>query len=320
MSQLNPDGPARLAGVIFSLSLNIVASCGTIFINKYLFKSHGFTFGTALTVAHFFFTFALCVIAVWTGFFKFKKLDIMRVLPISIAFCGYVVFNNISLLYNSVAFYQVMKILCTPIILLIEYFLFNKSTDNQTKLTLIPTCCGILITVVTDAEGNLLGTAYAVLAVGANAMYTVYGKTKQNELNANPMQILLYQSITSGCMLIPCVFLLDDYKALFEYEFNTSNLLSILLSCFAAFFVNFSFFLLVGRTSPLTVNVVGYFKTCVVFVGGVLFFSTDPSLQNMVGIGLTLLGVLLYSFLPKSTTAKEKQVSTPDVTEAEDKV
>jgi len=313
------SGSPSFFSVLFSLSLNVLASCGTIFINKFLFKNYGFTFGTALTVAHFFFTFALCALAGWLGFFQFKKLNIARVMPISIAFCGYVVFNNISLLYNSVSFYQVMKILCTPIILVIEYFLYNKSTDSRTKLTLIPTCCGILITVVTDAEGNLLGTAYAVLAVGANAMYTVYGKTKQNELNANPMQILFYQSITSGLMLIPCVFLLDDWRELAAYQFDSSNLFMILLSCFAAFFVNFSFFLLVGKTSPLTVNVVGYFKTCVVFIGGVLFFSTAPTAQNMIGIGLTLLGVLLYTFLPKSTAPIK--VTTPDgIREEDDKV
>ncbi len=66
-----------------------------------------------------------------------------------------------------------MKILCTPFILFIEYILYNKSTDTKTKLTLIPTCIGIFITVVTDMDVNLLGTVYALLAVGANAMYTV---------------------------------------------------------------------------------------------------------------------------------------------------
>jgi solute carrier family 35 protein E3 len=136
-----------------------------------------------------------------------------------------------------------------------------------------------------------------------------YGKTKQNELNANPMQILFYQSITSGFMLIPCVFLLDDYQGLLNYNFTYENVSVILLSCVTAFFVNFSFFLLVGKTSPLTygfirrltnsVNVVGYFKTCVVFIGGVLFFSNNLDYKNGTGVTLTLLGVFLYTFVPK---------------------
>lgn len=91
------------------LALNVFASCGTIFINKFVFKVYGFNFGTTLTVFHFIITFLLCLVCGYTGVFQIKKLEILRVLPISFAFCGYVVFNNLSLLFNSVSFYQVMN-------------------------------------------------------------------------------------------------------------------------------------------------------------------------------------------------------------------
>jgi hypothetical protein len=90
------------------LGLNVFASCGTIFINKYVFKVYGFNFGTTLTVFHFVVTFLLCLGCGYFGLFQMKQLEIMRVLPISLAFIGYVVFNNLSLMYNSVSFYQVL--------------------------------------------------------------------------------------------------------------------------------------------------------------------------------------------------------------------
>lgn len=155
------------------LSLNVFASCGTIFINKFVFKVYGFNFGTTLTVFHFIITFFLCLISGYAGVFQIKKLEIIRVLPISFAFCGYVVFNNLSLLFNSVSFYQVMKIFGTPAIVLVQYYFYGVVTDNYTRLTLLPICVGSLISVFTDLETNLLGTVWAILAVISNTMYTI---------------------------------------------------------------------------------------------------------------------------------------------------
>ena len=38
-----------------------------------------------------------------------KEVNIMAVLPLALAFCGFVVFTNLSLTYNTVGFYQVRR-------------------------------------------------------------------------------------------------------------------------------------------------------------------------------------------------------------------
>lgn len=215
---------AKILDVSFSLLLNVASSCGTIFVNKYLFKTHKFVFGTTLTVFHFIVTFLLLLVCAYFKMFEIKALPMLKVLPISFAFCGYVVFNNISLLYNSVSFYQVMKILCTPVIIAIEAFFYAKYTDGRTKLTLVPVCLGIFITVVTDFEINLVGSIFALIAVLSNSLYTIYGKTKQNELQANAMQILLYQSAQSAVILALFIPMFDDVSALRAFKFNRDNM------------------------------------------------------------------------------------------------
>lgn len=240
-----------LIDTLLSLSLNVAASCGTIFLNKLLFQKYHFKFATLLTVCHFLVTFLLVLLCAYFKMFTVKRLELKRVLPISLAFCGYVVFNNISLLYNSVSFYQVMKILCTPTIIAIETLMYNKPTSFQVKLTLVPVCFGIFMTVFTDVDMNFVGTMFAVIAVGSNAMYTIYGKRKQNELNVNAMQILLYQSIMSAVILTFCIPICDDVSELLKYDFTLESVLMILATCVTAFLVNLSFFLIVGKTSPL---------------------------------------------------------------------
>lgn len=282
--------------LLISLVLNVVSSVGVIFINKRLvFMAAHYPFGTALTIIHFIVSFAGCLMFARLGYFEIKKLELKRVVSISLAFCGYVVFNNMSLLTNSVAIYQISKILCTPVIVAIEYFHYGKSETRETLLSLVPVCAGIFIAVFTDPEMNAVGTFWALLAIVANSLYTIWGKTKTSELGVTPMQILTYQAPMSAAMLLLTLPLMDPIDKLIAYTYSPTSLFFIGLSCVFAFGVNFSFFLFVGQTSPLTMNVVGYLKTCLVFLGGFIFFDTQATLQNVTGIALTLFGLALYT-------------------------
>lgn len=297
---------AAVVRIILSLLLNIVSSVGVIFINKALvFDSAGFHFGTTLTIIHFIVTFLGCVMFAKLDFFAVKKLPISKVLSISMAFCGYVVFNNLSLLTNSVSVYQTSKILCTPVIVLIEY-LNGKGESTATMLALCPVCIGVFVTVYTDSNLNFVGTFWAALAIVANSFYTIWGKTKQVELNVSPMQILTYQAPLSASMLLFAIPL-DGVGDLMDYRFSSFSFWAIGLSCVFAFGVNFSFFLFVGQTSPLTMNVVGYLKTCLVFLGGFLLAKTQATPQNLAGIVTTMLGLALYmkSKMPPPTKRTE---------------
>lgn len=283
------------ARLLVSLLLNVVSSVGVIFINKRLvFINAGYHFGTVLTIIHFVVTFLGCLMFAYAKFFEIKTLGVMKVMPISLAFCGYVVFNNLSLLTNSVSVYQTSKILCTPVIVAIEYVAYKKRETQATLLALLPVCVGVFITVYTDSQLNAVGTFWAILAIVANSFYTVWGKTKQAELAVSPMQILTYQAPLSAAVLLFAIPI-DGVPELMAYQYSWYSIFAIGISCVFAFGVNFSFFLFVGQTSPLTMNVVGYLKTCLVFVGGFLFFDTAATFQNVLGIVVTMGGLALYT-------------------------
>lgn len=282
--------------VVLSLLLNVVSSVGCIFINKRLvYMAANFPFGTCLTILHFLVTFAGCVGFAKAHYFEMKRLELRKVLSISLAFCGYVAFNNLSLLTNSVSVYQISKIVCTPVIIGVEWYQYGIRQSRETLLALLPVCVGIFITVYSDANLNWWGSFWCVLAIIANSFYTIWGKTKQSELGVTPMQILSYQAPLSATILLFTVPYLDNWKALTAWQPTTPALFYIALSCVFAFGVNFSFFLFVGQTSPLTMNVVGYLKTCLVFIGGFLFFDTIPTVQNVTGVLVTMVGLGLYT-------------------------
>lgn len=197
---------------VISLLYNITSSVGVIMVNKRLVYNYAnFRFGTVLTIIHFLVITVSCLFFAGCGYFKVKHFPLWRVMPISLAFCGYVVFNNLSLLTNTVSIYQIFKIFCTPVIVCIESCIYKHHQTLPTLLSLLLVCVGIAITFYADTTVNFVGTFWASAAVIANSLYTVWGKTKQIELNASPMQLLLYQAGTSAFLLLFVAGPLDGF-------------------------------------------------------------------------------------------------------------
>ncbi|KAG8346316.1 hypothetical protein TRVL_02846 [Trypanosoma vivax] len=282
--------------VLASLIMNVISSVAVIIVNKRLvYNEAGFHFVTLLTAIHFVASFFGCLLLSYLGFFQIKRLAIKEVLSISLAFCGYVVFNNLSLLNNTISVYQMSKILGTPLIVWIEYVAYNKRERRETLLALTVTCLGVAITVFVETSLNLVGMICALLAIISNSLYTIWGNTKQKELGASASQLLLYQAPISAAILF-FVAPMESLKDLIAYEVTFTTVWTIALSCIFAFGVNLSFFLFVGQTSPLTTNVIGYLKTSLVFVAGFIFVPSEVTLKKIVGVSITLIGLCMYVY------------------------
>lgn len=70
----------------------------------------------------------------------------------------------------------------------------------------------------------------------------------------------------------------------------------IVLSCLISISVNFSTFLVIGKTSPVTYQVLGHLKTCLVLAFGYVLLHDPFSWRNIFGIMIALVGMVLYSY------------------------
>jgi len=255
---------------------------------------------------HFSFTFLGLQVCAWCGIFEPKKLDLWRVARLSSAFCGFVVLTNISLQLNSVGFYQVMKVLTTPVIAVIEYFIYSKALTQPLMASLTIVCLGVGISSATDVELNLAGTIVALSGVLVTSFYQIWVGTEQRDLQANPLQLLYYQAPISAAMLVPAVFVLDDFKGLSQFVYSEKTVGLILASCSVALFVNLSTFLVIGATSPISYNVLGHFKLSLVVVGGFLLFDTPIDMRNVGGMLFVFAGVIWYTHLKLQAQSAQK--------------
>lgn len=60
--------------------------------------------------------------------------------------------------------------------------------------------------------------------------------------------------------------------------------------------VNFSTFLVIGKTSPVTYQVLGHLKTCLVLAFGYVLLHDPFSWRNILGILIAVVGMVLYSY------------------------
>jgi solute carrier family 35 protein E3 len=90
----------------------------------------------------------------------------------------------------------------------------------------------------------------------------------------------------------------------------------IVLSCLISVSVNFSTFLVIGKTSPVTYQVLGHLKTCLVLAFGYVLLRDPFSWRNILGILIAVVGMVLYSYcctLENQQKQNEAPAKLPEV-------
>ncbi|GKB63561.1 hypothetical protein Tco_0919747 [Tanacetum coccineum] len=103
-----------------------------------------------------------------------------------------------------------------------------------------------------------------------------------------------------------------------DLQLNLLGSVFIVLSCLISVSVNFSTFLVIGKTSPVTYQVLGHLKTCLVLAFGYVLLHDPFSWRNILGILIAVVGMGLYSYFctrdtqPKPTETTQNNESEND--------
>lgn len=82
----------------------------------------------------------------------------------------------------------------------------------------------------------------------------------------------------------------------------------IILSCIISVSVNFSTFMVIGKTSPVTYQVLGHLKTCLVLAFGYTLLHDPFTIRNIIGILVAIIGMGLYSYFCVQDNKKKQSV------------
>ncbi|OIV99328.1 hypothetical protein TanjilG_17138 [Lupinus angustifolius] len=277
-------------GVIGALFLSVASSVSIVICNKALMSNLGFPFATTLTSWHLMVTFCTLYVAQRFNLFEAKPVDLKTIMLFGILNGVSIGFLNLSLGFNSIGFYQMTKLAIIPFTVMLETIFLKKQFSSKIKFSLFLLLVGVGIASITDLQLNFLGTILSLLAIITTCVGQILTNTIQKKLNVSSTQ-LLYQS--------------SPFQAAILFVSAVS--------------VNFSTFLVIGKTSPVTYQVLGHLKTCLVLAFGFTLLHDPFTERNLIGILVAIFGMGLYSYFCTNENKKKHSIDLTLASQVKDK-
>nr|XP_025623456.1 UDP-rhamnose/UDP-galactose transporter 5 isoform X2 [Arachis hypogaea] len=169
---------------------NVVTSVGIILVNKALMATYGFSFATTLTGLHFVTTTLLTTILKSLGYIQSAHLQSSDIIKFVLFANFSIVGMNVSLMWNSVGFYQIAKLSMIPVSCFLEVVFDNVRYSRDTKLSILLVLLGVAVCTVTDVSVNAKGFIAAVVGVWSTALQQYYVHYLQRKYSIGSFNLL----------------------------------------------------------------------------------------------------------------------------------
>jgi solute carrier family 35 protein E3 len=293
------------------LAFNFFSTVAVTFINKLCFTKVQFGFPAALCNIHFVIT--------WIGVEIMRRQKLFEPLDTSksskgpslkdrnflaiVLLLGTVTpMNNTSLKLNTVAFYQLFKLLVTPMVVALQYILDRKTLSRPRATFLIAVCTSVLLSTSFAAEFSVMGTICASIWVPLAAGFKVQWGRVQRQYNCSTLALMhIVYPYAIVVQLISGLFV--DPAGVLSFQWTPEAIFWISMSGMAAFLVNVSGNLVIGDIGPLAHVLLGQLKTSVICLGAYYLFGSTLTLLQLMGALGAIFGIIGYTYV----TTREKQ-------------
>ncbi|KAK7283078.1 hypothetical protein RIF29_12336 [Crotalaria pallida] len=294
----------------------IFLSFTVIVYNKYILdkKMYNWPFPISLTMIHMSFCASLAFLLIRV--FRLvdpvsisRDLYLSSVLPIGALYSLSLWLSNSAYIYLSVSFIQMLKALMPVAVYSIGVMLKKDHYKNDTMLNMLSISLGVAVAAYGEARFDTWGVLLQLGAVAfeATRLVMIQILLTSKGISLNPITSLYY--VAPCCLLFLSVpWLFVEYPVLKEVSSFRFDFVIFGTNSLCAFALNLAVFLLVGKTSALTMNVAGVVKDwlLIAFSWSVIKDTVTPI--NLFGYGLAFLGVGYYNHAKlKAMKAKEAQ-------------
>ncbi|XP_022922419.1 UDP-rhamnose/UDP-galactose transporter 6-like [Cucurbita moschata] len=290
---------------------NVVTSVGIIIVNKALMATYGFSFATTLTGLHFATTTLMTVILRWLGYIQASHLPLPELLKFVLFANFSIVGMNVSLMWNSVGFYQIAKLSMIPVSCLLEVVLDKIRYSRDTKLSIAVVLLGVGVCTVTDVSVNTKGFIAAIIAVWSTSLQQYYVHFLQRKYSLSSFNLLGHTAPAQAASLLLIGPFLDYWLTrtrVDQYDYNLPSTIFIILSCSIAVGTNLSQFICIGRFTAVSFQVLGHMKTILVLVMGFFFFGKEGlNMQVVLGMVIAVIGMIWYGNASSKPGGKERR-------------
>ncbi|WOK99126.1 putative sugar phosphate/phosphate translocator [Canna indica] len=300
----------------------IFLSFTVIVYNKYILdpKMYNWPFPISLTMIHMVFCSSLAILLVrvlrlvdppsspaMTG-----NLYVSSVVPIGALYSLSLWFSNSAYIYLSVSFIQMLKALMPVAVYSISVLLKKENFRSSSMLNMLSISFGVAIAAYGEARFDVWGVALQLGAVAfeATRLVLIQILLTSKGISLNPITSLYY--VAPCCMaflLVPWAVV--ELPILREKASFRPDIIVFSTNSFCAFALNLAVFLLVGKTSALTMNVAGVVKDWLLIAFSWSVIRDTVTTINLLGYGVAFLGVAYYNHVKlQALKANESQRKT----------
>ena len=302
-------------------ALYLISSPTAILVNKILMKDYGFgypvmvsAFGQLTTAV----CAVLCVrfggVSVETG----ARVPARNMILLGGASALALTLGQYPYLFLTVAFIQMLKAFSPAYMVIFLYLMGVETPSRNVVLCVLGLSLCTCIASAGEVNFSIVGVLFMAGASCSDAIRLVVAQKLLTNNKMNPLETLYYTAPVCLLWMIPAAFVTEVPAALRHNSFALMRLhpMMFLASGFSGFFVNITSFLLVKRTSSMTLKTMTMARNGgLVIVSAILMGETITLLEG-VGYSGLLMCFALYTGV-KSREAAEKQKAALAAMESE---
>ncbi|KAL1883078.1 hypothetical protein VTK73DRAFT_10004 [Phialemonium thermophilum] len=285
--------------VVFWIGL----SSSVILFNKWILDTLQFRFPVILTTYHLAFASIMTqLLARYTTLLDGRKtvkmtgrVYLRAIVPIGFFFSLSLICGNLTYLYLSVAFIQMLKA-TMPVAVLISSWSLGVSQPNlKVFLNVSVIVVGVIIASVGEIHFVWIGVLWQIggIVFEALRLTMVQRLLSSAEFKMDPLVSLYYFAPVCAAMNF-VVALFWEVPNISMEDFNRVGFLMFFLNGLCAFLLNVSVVFLIGKTSSLVLTLCGVLKDIMLVVASMAIWGTQVTGLQFFGYSIALCGMVYY--------------------------
>lgn len=281
----------------------ISLSSSVILFNKWILSTLNFHYPILLTSWHLVFATIMTQIMARTtrlldGRKKVKmtgKVYLRAIVPIGLFFSLSLICGNLTYLYLSVSFIQMLKAF-TPVAVLVAGWILQIEAVDLRKLGNVSLIVvGVALASFGEINFILTGFLYQVAGIGFEAVRICMVEKLLNgaEFKMDPLVSLYYFAPVCAAMNLSVALFWEVPKVTMP-EIYTVGLWTFFANACCAFLLNVSVVFLIGKTSGLVLTLCGVLKDILLVGASMLIWGTKISSLQAFGYSIAICGMLYY--------------------------
>jgi len=300
---------------LFYVALYMIASPTAILVNKLLMKDHGFGYPVLVSALGQTATAACAALAVQLGYVSTEngqRVERSTLVLLGGASALSLVLGQYPYLYLTVAFIQMLKAFSPAYMVVFLYCLGVEQPSRKVIACVLGLSVFTAIASAGEVNFSLIGVAFMAGATSTDALRLVLAQKLLKNQKMMPMETLYYISPICLLWMLPAALLteLPAVSAHRSFAIVASVPWLFLASALAGCFVNFTSFLVVRRTSSMTLKTLTMARNGGLVIVSALVMGEEISSLEAFGYTGLLICFAMYTVVKANESAAKPTCPT----------